>query len=89
MSAHLRVSLDATVISGPVLGTLGCATLILICQWARLAVVRTPPIDPTARGSSNYGGRGDSELWGMETHTGCELCYIELWGAETPGSVVR
>ena len=91
-SGHLRTCL----------GHIGlCATLILICQWARLAVVRTPPIDPTARGSSNYGGRGDPELWGTEApfvqptargttdDTDYNLCGLTLRGAETLTSVIR
>ena len=64
-----------------------CATHILRCPRVRSAVVPTSPIDPTARGSSNYGGRGDPELWGMETHTDYELRYVEPCGAETPGFV--
>ena len=69
-------------------GVDGLCVGTLRCQWVRFAVVPTSPIDPTARGSSNYGGRGDPELWGMETHTDCELCCIELWRAEPPGSMI-
>ena len=64
-------------------------------------MVRTSPIDPTSRGSSNYGGRGDPELWGTETplvqpttrgtkdDTDCNWRCLELRGAEPPDSVVR
>ena len=70
-------------------GVDGLCVVTLRCQWVRLAVVPTSPIDPTSRGSSGYGGRGDPELWGMETHTDCEPRCVELWGVETPGFVVR
>ena len=66
-----------------------------------MTLVRTPLIDPTARGASSYGGRGDPELWvaeaefvqpntrGTTDDTDYNLCCLTLRGLETPTPVVQ